>query len=390
MKFIYSLLFALVSIGVSAQLNNIESHMMGHSLIDHGSNPQTKIAYWMNDLANAESLNYEMAGQFGSIWQFAEFNPITQWGISGVTPSWDLDNETYGEASLNNFMFTIFNYVQDLAPNVQYYTEPSSVLEASQRLVDSVDLYQPSNTIYIYENWPDMGPFTTDPFNPTDTEFANYNNYCLGDFHDWWLELHDSILLSHPAKRVRMIPVGPMISELLTTAPYDTIPAISLYEDNSPHGRETIYFLAGLATYMATYQRQAPSAYLVPTTVNEGIRDNYADVANTFWTYLQSFNTSNGQSRVFTPPIDDLDNDGIADTMDNCPHTANPDQADFDGDDIGDLCDTPESKVIVEEGVLFSDNPEGILMRGRDGNCYLLYIDQNGQLQTEARPCGDE
>ncbi len=35
----------------------------------------------------------------------------------------------------------------------------------------------------------------------------------------------------------------------------------------------------------------------------------------------------------------DFDNDGVADCIDNCPNDANADQADTDGDDIGDVCD---------------------------------------------------
>ena len=35
----------------------------------------------------------------------------------------------------------------------------------------------------------------------------------------------------------------------------------------------------------------------------------------------------------------DADSDGVLDESDNCPSTPNPDQADLDGDNIGDACD---------------------------------------------------
>lgn len=41
----------------------------------------------------------------------------------------------------------------------------------------------------------------------------------------------------------------------------------------------------------------------------------------------------------FSPPAGDSDGDGVADDLDNCVDTANPDQTDADGDGFGDACD---------------------------------------------------
>jgi hypothetical protein len=38
----------------------------------------------------------------------------------------------------------------------------------------------------------------------------------------------------------------------------------------------------------------------------------------------------------------DGDSDGVLDLLDNCPTTANPDQADTDGDGIGDACEAAD------------------------------------------------
>jgi hypothetical protein len=43
---------------------------------------------------------------------------------------------------------------------------------------------------------------------------------------------------------------------------------------------------------------------------------------------------------VAAPPVD-TDGDGVPDETDNCPTVSNPDQADSNGNGIGDACDAP-------------------------------------------------
>jgi hypothetical protein len=69
-----------------------------------------------------------------------------------------------------------------------------------------------------------------------------------------------------------------------------------------------------------------------------------------------------------TTPINDIDSDGIADEVDNCPSIANSDQADLDQDDLGDVCDPDIDGDGIDQGT--GANPcIGGSLENCDDNC---------------------
>jgi hypothetical protein len=67
-------------------------------------------------------------------------------------------------------------------------------------------------------------------------------------------------------------------------------------------------------------------------------------------------NASDNCPTVYNPlqgPCIDTDQDGILDAYDNCPLVANADQADFDNDHIGDACDDSDSDGYKDQVELF-------------------------------------
>lgn len=386
------LFFGLLSVVATASgQQTIESFMFGHSLMDHASaTEQTEIAYWINELAVEAGHTYETGGMFGSSFIFAAYNVVPQWGVQGVTSSWDDSVEPFSDASINNSLLTARNFVQDLAPDMQYYGETLSVQQALLRLVDSLEVDHPGLDLFIYLHWPEMTVGQETPFDVTPAELqAFYTNTTSGNWYNWWLTLHDNMMAARPASNIRMIPVGPAIVDILQQSTFSNLQGEDLFEDPAPHGRPTFYFLAGLASYMAMYNEPAPANYTVPATIHPTIAANYQSIVQDIWTYYQNFETATGFNRVFdlTQSSNDMDGDGVDDAVDNCPTVSNPSQADYDLDNVGDACDVPDVDVIIEQGMLHSKDAEGILITGRDGNCHLIYVDANGALQIQQRPC---
>lgn len=285
--------------------DTLKTFIFGHSLINHEAqinitpSQETSVPHWFHFLAEEAGYNYAVSGQYGFIPQHANLPPIAQWGFDYAAPAWDSDNDPFSHPNFDNILITPGNFIQWQGPSVDYYNDSLSPLDYTNQIFDWVNAQEDSLTLYVYENWPDMASYLSQGFPPSQSEWQTYNNYLNGDFHDWFIEYHDSLMLAHPNLCVRMIPVGPAISNLLAQSPFDQIAIDTLYEDDAPHGRPTIYFLATLTTYMAMYGEPAPSKYQVPAIIDPIVANNYQQAIDFLWNELQNFQTPSGESRVF-------------------------------------------------------------------------------------------
>lgn len=280
--------------------------IFGHSLLDHRPpaiptpSNETTIPHWVYLLAKEAGTDYAAGGQYGFLPQHRRVPPIAQWGYDSVPGVWESDTEPFSAADITEVIITAGNFMQWQGPDEEYPGDPGiTPISATEDILDWVGEQEEDVRYYLYENWPDMAGYLNNGFPPSGDEFANYNAYTLGDFHDWWLEYQDALLVSRPEVQVRMIPVGPILARLFSGVLPTAIPLTELYEDDAPHGRASLYFLAALATYMGTFSEPAPASYEVPEIVHPVIRDNYATIVTFMWEELLAFNDDDGNSRVF-------------------------------------------------------------------------------------------
>jgi len=269
-----------VHANVKNNYTTLSTYIFGHSLIDHAAGSETNVPIWMSALARRAGFKYAVDGQFGFLPSHAQLPPQPNWGYEGVTSAWDSAGAaSFADADYDTILLTPANFIQ-YQPSTAPYEWGDSVntspLDATLKIIDWVLVQEPGITIYIYENWPDMAPFMSSGLDA-------YNDYTRNEFHQWWVDYRNEITAVRRGADVRLIPVGSTIARLLADTDLSKISRGALYEDDAPHGRPTIYFLASLVTYTAMYGERPPADFVIPSTVHSLVRDNYAQIIEIIW-----------------------------------------------------------------------------------------------------------
>lgn len=270
--------------------NEVRQFTFNHSLWDHASSQHTNTVtgYWVGEFAIASGTTYGWNGQFGQL-NYHNLPPSPQLGSENSVDVFPSESTNFSNIDIDNLVIMAPNFVQ--ATN----TVASEQLTHAQRVIDY--LIDPSAgnkaglPIYIYAHWPEASSA-----NLNASEFAAYHAVTTGVYHQWHVNYQNALMGLYPQVDFRMIPVGPIIADVLqnTDLQVSSLTFTDLYEDNSPHGRPNIYFLAGLITYQAMYGQMVSNSYVPSTDTFGGVSNTIANdfpALNAFvWQRLNHYN----------------------------------------------------------------------------------------------------
>lgn len=257
----------------------ISQHIYANSLVYFYRIQDANIAVHMDDMAEAAGDDYAATGGWGFLRNHADSaTPRNNWAPNGVEPAWDGRVETWAEADIDSAMIAVSNFIQYQAPDADYAGDTRSPVEATVEIINDTHAVHPDIPIYIYEPWARLGDFSRSVADTTDDEFQAYHDHNMGAYHDWFVEFMDQLEEATPDATTILIPVAPVLHELLSGPLSDLTPS-DLYTDTAPHGGETLYFLAGLISYTVVFEQQAPANYTPPDTVHPLVQELYPELA---------------------------------------------------------------------------------------------------------------
>lgn len=295
------------------------TYYFAHSLINHQktTSNQANIPYWLAEIEQAAgdvclTSGQYAAGQFGAnalppeqAWSFYYQN--TNHG-SNMYPG-----DTYPINAHDNVVLTHMNWeiIYDWGPQLgeRQEDEVSDATESIGVIFDWVNTNDPEANLYLYECWPKIEtdvilggtPWVSGSGNsPNATQWADYLSYALGKSNDFWVELHDSLIIEKGFSELKLIPSSMICAKLWQTdGLLDDFSVTDIFEDDGPHGKASSYFLAAMIVYAAQHQEAPTRPFTSHVQIDQRILDRFDDISSFIMTELSNWNFVNGSSRVW-------------------------------------------------------------------------------------------
>lgn len=283
MKRIVSVLITTMLLAASAwsapqSVESVRQFTFNHSLWDHAPSPKTNTGYWVGEFAAKSGTKYAWNGQFGFM-DHTALPPSAQLGSTNSDDVWVPESRKFGKLKLDSVVI--------MPPNFVWYENPKQQVTFALRVIDYVAKEHANITHYIYEHWPEAEAAVM-----TDKQWDKFKKLTNGEYHDWFVAYQDGIIKARPDLDVRMIPVGPVISDILNNKALKAsqLAWSELYEDNSPHGTTNLYFLAALVTYQAMFGQKVTDEYKAPGDIHSLIGEDFIALNDFVWQRLQHYN----------------------------------------------------------------------------------------------------
>ncbi|ETW12277.1 hypothetical protein ATO8_12031 [Roseivivax marinus] len=234
-------------------------YVWGNSLVDYPDVDRASVPYWLGRMTEAEGRALSIDGQWGFLREFPDMAVAAEWQVEGVARLGSGDLSDYDAAIL-----APTNFIQYQPPGADYHEGDESPLDVTLAQVDRHPEDQP---VLIYEGWADMGDYGFPPDRRAERRYHAANR---GDYHDWHVDYLAELRASRPDRTFGLIPVAPVLSELLT-GPLQGLEPELFYVDDAPHGTENTYALAALVVHASLYG-EVPGAFAPPATLADEVR----------------------------------------------------------------------------------------------------------------------
>lgn len=316
------------------EVNKVVTFTHQNSLFDHQYNGQadddTRVPNWTWRMAQAAGKTYEATGYFG----FAN-----QWTIPpnaavvyqdapnpSVIPNWS-ENWT-GKSVINALTFVPDNFDSfDRAPNVNS-NNPSSPVGRGQNYRDTIlrhiDAWEANAPMSggqkrrycIYAGWADFNSRSNGAQwnNYSAAQLKAYLDWSYGGYHKWYVDLVAMLKAARPNLNIELLDVQRVMMKTWQNTPLKTLTGSRLWEDNSPHGKETWYLLAAIVYYMEMFGAKPPANYNPLSGKGQGsgvdpvMINNWSTIVDYAWNELGNTATTPVEPPVVveppvTPPV---------------------------------------------------------------------------------------